>query len=84
MTFSLSTLMSLCTVISANAVNLYSPALLRRYVFSLFRVEKLLSIEAVVTESTIRVKFIYILEGARPTCAPPLPTPLSEMVRCSL
>ena len=61
--------MSLCTTISANAVILYSPVLL-------WGVEKLLSTEAVVTGSTIQVKFKVILGEARPTCAPPLPMPL--------
>ena len=70
--------MSLCTVISANAVNLSSTVLLWRYVFSLFGVEKLLSTEALVTESTIQVKFKDFLEGARPTCAIPLPAPLLQ------
>ena len=51
------------------AVNLSSTVLHRRYVFSTFRVEKLLSTEAVVTESTIQLNFKDIL-GARPTCAP--------------
>ena len=45
--------MSLCTVISANRVNLSSPVLLQMYVFSHFRVGKLLSTEAVVTGSKI-------------------------------
>ena len=75
-----STLMSLCTVISANTVNLYSSVLLGKYVFSLFRVETLLSMAAVVTRSTIQVKLKDILRGAWPTCAPLLPTPLFTQV----
>ena len=45
---------ALCTIISANAVNLSSPILLRQYVFNLFRIEKLFSTEAVVTGNTIQ------------------------------
>ena len=73
--------MSLCTVITANAVNLSSPVLLQRYVFSLFREEKHLSTEALVTGSTIQVKFKDILGRGRPTCAPTLPTP--SLFRCA-
>ena len=72
---------SLCTVISANPVNTSSPILLWIYVFSLFRIEKLLPTEAVVAGNTIQVKFINILGGAPPTCAPLLPTPLWYAVR---
>ena len=71
--FSLLTLtgMSLCTVISTNAVNISSLVLLRRYVFNLFRVEKLLSTEAVVTGSKIQIKFKDFWGGP----GPPVPLP---------
>ena len=51
---------------------LFSQVLLLRYVFSLFRVEKLFSSDAMVTGRTIKVKFKDILGVARPTCAPPI------------
>ena len=70
-TFSLSTLMSLCTVISTNAVNLSSAVLHRRYVFSIFRVEKLLSTEAVVAGNTIKLNSKTFWRGP----SPPVPLP---------
>ena len=53
----------MCTVISANAVNLSSTVLDSRYVFSLFTVEKLLSTQAMVTGSTVQVKFKRLFFG---------------------
>ena len=65
-TFSLSTLTSLCTVISATVVNLSSSVLFRRYIFSHFRIEKLLSTEIVVTGNTITLNSKTFWRGPSP------------------
>ena len=70
-TFSWSILTSLCTVISAKAVKVYSPVLLRSYVFSLSRAKSYSQLKFVVTGSTINLILRHFGGGPAHMCPSP-------------